>query len=145
MDARRLLHDTTSPYDSVPYEGIEYSTCKDFDHISRYRRLRQIVHYLETPDRFTTLELQNGYDYSGMEFDYYVVGEDRENRLDLVSYDYYGTPSYAWAIAYVNGIEDGYSVMSGRTLKMPKVVTELFKNGSVLSAVPATSLNLGEA
>lgn len=145
MDARRFLNDTTIPYEEVPYEGIEYSTCKDYDHVSRYRRLRQIVHHLDDLDRFTTLELQNGYDYSTLECEYYVVDESRQNRLDLISYDYYGTPSYAWVIAYVNGIEDGYTVLGGRVLKLPKSVSELFKNGSVLSAIPPTSLNLGEA
>ena len=145
LDCRKLLHDTTVPYETVPYEGIEYSTCRDFDRISRYRRLRQVIHHLGGTSRFTNLETQNAYDYSTVDFEYYTVSEDRVNRLDLISWDYYGTPDYAWVIAYVNSIQDGYTVLSEQVLAIPRTVTELFKSGSVLASVPATSLNLGTA
>ena len=86
---REMLHDTTCAYKEVDYHGIEYTMCKDYEHISRYRRLRQVIHYLEGTDRFMTLETQNKYSYSGVTYEYYTVTVDRENRLDLISYDYY--------------------------------------------------------
>lgn len=143
MDVEILLHDTTRPYKSVDYNGIEYTTCKDFDHISRYRRLRQVIHYLTNSNRFITLELQNNYSYENVEIEYYIVPNERENRLDLVSYDYYGSSSYSWIISYINGISDGFTIYEGQVLMIPKNITDLFKSGCILSSVPATTLNLG--
>ena len=143
MNTQDLLHDTTDPYDEVDYQGIEYTVCRDFNHISRYKRLRQVIHYLEDNDRFITLEIQNNYDYSNLDCEYYTVPNMYENRLDLISYNYYGTTSYSWILAYVNGIEDGFTVYEGQVLTIPKQVTDLFKSGSVLSSVSSTTLNLG--
>ena len=140
---REMLHDTTCAYKEVDYHGIEYTMCKDYEHISRYRRLRQVIHYLEGTDRFMTLETQNKYSYSGVTYEYYTVTVDRENRLDLISYDYYNTISYAWLIAYVNGISDGYTVYEGRTLIIPTSITDLFGNNRILSPIPVSTLSLG--
>lgn len=142
---QELLHDTTKPYKVVDYHGIEYTTCKEFDHISRYKRLRQVIHYLSdkgTP-RYITLELQNHYDYENLAVEYYQVTVDRENRLDLISYDYFGTTAYRWVIAYINNILDGFTCYEGQLLMIPTSIYDLFKDGSVLSSVPVTSLNLG--
>ena len=140
---RDLLHDTTKPYKEVDYKGIEYSTCKNFDHISRYKRLRQVIHYLEGNQRFTTLEIQNSYSYKGVEAEYYTVTVDRENRLDLISNDYFGTPTYAWVISYINGIPDAYTVHEGQMLLIPVNISSLFGTNKILSAIPVSSLNLG--
>lgn len=140
----KLLHDTTSPYKEVDYEGIEYTPCRDYNHISRYRRLRQVIHYINKQNkRFITNEVQNSYDYDNIEVEYFTVPLSMENRLDLISYKFYNTVSYNWVIAYINGIQDGYTVYEGQVLMIPKAITELFANGCVLSSVPATSLNLG--
>ena len=136
-------YDTTRPYKELETGGIEYTVCKDYLHISRYRRLRQVIHHNEDGRRMETLEIQNEYDYSNVEVEYYEVFQDRVNRLDLISYDYYGTTSYSWVIAYVNGIQDGYTVFEGQILMIPKNISELFKSGCVLASVPATSIKLG--
>lgn len=143
MNIEELLHDTTKSYKKIDYKGIEYTVCKDFDHISRYKKLRQIIHYLENNDRYITLELQNSYDYNNLDIEYYLVTSDRENRLDLISYEFFGTTTYAWIIAYINEIQDGYTVFEGQVLMIPTVLSDLFTSGSVLSAVSPTSLNLG--
>ena len=143
MNVEELLHDTTRPYKELDYKGIEYTTCKDYKHISRYKRLRQVIHYLEDSNRFIALETQNSYDYDHINFEYYVVTSDRENRIDLISYDYFGTASYSWIISYINGISDGYTVWEGQVLMIPTAITDLFTSGCVLSAVAVTSLNLG--
>lgn len=144
MDSLNLLHDTTQPYEEVDYNGIEYTVCKDFSHLSRYRRLRQVVHYTDKQhDRFITLETQNAYDYSNLEFEYYIVPETESNRLDLISYKFYDTTSYSWVIAYINKISDGYTVNEGQMLLIPKSISELFAAGSILGSIPASTLNLG--
>lgn len=142
MNIQELLHDTTKPYKSVDYKGIEYTVCRDFDHLSRYKRLRQVIHYLEN-NRFITLEIQNNYQYIDLEIEYYTVPVDRENRLDLISYEYFGNTSYSWIIAYINGIYDGFTIFEGQILMIPKNLSDLFKSGCVLSAVSPTALNLG--
>jgi len=138
-----LLHDTTKSYNKVDYKGIEYSTCKDFSHISRYKRLRQVIHYLDETKRYITLEIQNDYDYTNVDIEYYRVTVDRENRLDLISYDFYNTTSYAWVIAYINDISDGYTVPEGQVLMIPKTISSLFNSKNILSSIPISSLNLG--
>ena len=140
---RYLLHDTTKPYKEVEYKGIEYTVCKEFDHISRYKRLRQVIHYLEGTQRFKTLEVQNSYDYDDIKIEYYIVTVETENRIDLISYKYFGTTSYSWIISYINQIYDGYTVFEGQVLMIPVNLSDLFKSGCVLSAVSPTSLNLG--
>lgn len=140
---RELLHDTTTSYAEVDYHGIEYTVCKEFPHISRYKRLRQVIHYLEGTARFKTLELQNSYDYDNLDIEYYEVSVATENRLDLISYKYFGTTSYSWIIAYINGIHDGFTVSEGQILMIPTKLSDLFTAGCVLSAISPTSLNLG--
>lgn len=137
------LHDTTRPYEEVDYNGIEYTTCKDFDHISRLKRLRQVIHYLSDNARFITLETQNKYNYDKLEIEYYRVPASRENRIDLIAYEKLGSISYSWVISYINGIADGYTVSEGQMLMIPKSLTNLFKSGNILSSIPVTSLNLG--
>lgn len=143
MNVQELLHDTTRPYKEVEYRGIEYTVCKDFGHISRYKKLRQIIHFLEGTKRFKTLEIQNYYDYTNLKVEYYEVTVQTENRLDLISYKYFGTPNYSWIISYINGISDGYTVFEGQMLMIPVALSDLFGSGSVLAAVSPTSLNLG--
>lgn len=143
MDTQRLLHDTTIPYEFVEYNGIEYTTCKDFDHISRYKRLRQVIHYLSDNNRFLTLETQNVYDYPNLTVEYYSVPLIYENRLDLISYNYYNTPNYSWILSYINEIEDGFTVHEGQVLMIPVNISDLFASNSILSAVSVSALNLG--
>lgn len=143
MNVLNLLHDTTRPYEEVDYHGIEYTVCKDYDHLSRYKRLRQVIHLLENNDRFITLETQNDYSYKDLNIEYYEVTTITENRLDIISYNYFGTSAYSWIIAYINGIADGYTVFEGQMLMIPTALSDLFKSGCILSAVSPTSLNLG--
>lgn len=143
MDMQKLLHDTTKPYQEIDYHGIEYTVCKDFSHISRYKRLRQVIHYLEGTDRFKTLEIQNDYDYENLGIEYYEVTVQTENRLDLISYKFFGTASYNWIISYINGISDGYTVFEGQILLIPTALSDLFSSGNIFSAISPTSLNLG--
>ena len=138
------FYDTLIPYKEIEYKGIQYTNCMDFDHISRYKGLRRVIHNphdqeyrqvtLETPNAFTThLDVQ-----------YYDVPSYEENRLDLIAYKLLGSASYGWVIAYFNGIADGYTVPEGQRLAIPQTISSLFSTGEILASVSPYQLNLGE-
>lgn len=140
--AKPVYYDTLIPYKTIPYKGIEYSVCRDYDHISRYKGLRQIVHNPADIDRFIALETPNAVN-SNASYRYYVVPTIEEHRLDLIAYKFYGSPNYAWIISYMNGIEDGYSVYAGQRIKILNNFADLFAKGELLASIPAMTLNLG--
>lgn len=135
--------DTNNPYKKLDYKYIAYSVCKDYNHISRYRGLRQIVHSPEYQDeRFISHESSNPIIYKDIPVIWHNVLVDEVNRLDIIAQRYLGSAQYAWVIAYFNNIEDGFTCNAGQNLKIPKTVTDLMKAGQILQSVPATSLNL---
>lgn len=136
-------YNTLIPYKTVDYGGIDYNVCKDFNHISRYKGLRQVAHNPEdNTTRFLALETPNAFQ-SSVEVEYYTVPNSRENRLDLIAYEKLGIATYDWVIAYFNGIEDGFTVRPGQRLIIPLNFTSLFNDQEILASVPATKLNLG--
>lgn len=135
--------DLTASYDTLEHDGIIYSVCKDFDHISRYRNLRQVVHCPDTPDRYVTLETVNPFT-TNTEVRYHEVTVNEINRLDLISNKELGSAAYGWVIAYFNNIEDGYTVREGQRLIIPSSVTALLSKGEILAPITAIKLNLGE-
>lgn len=137
------VYDINHPYQEIPYEGIQYTNCRDFGHISRYKGLRQVVHNPDnTDERYMALETVNPFT-TNADVDYYEVPSRYENRLDIIAYEELGSASYAWVIAYFNNIEDGFSVHEGQLIKIPKNISSLFNNGEILQTVPALGLNLG--
>ena len=135
-------YNTLIPYKVVDYNGIQYGVCRDFNHISRYRGLRQVVHEPDEPGRFVALETPNPFK-TNTDCVYYKVPSHLENRLDVIAYNYLGNANYAWMIAYVNQIEDGYTVHEGQTLMIPKSITAFFNRGEILAPISPTMLNLG--
>ena len=139
-----FILNTLSPYEELPDDYIQYTVCRDFDHISRYRNIRQVVHLPEdTTDRYIALEVPNPIQGTDLDFVYHEVTPNEENRLDIISYNYYGTATYSWVISYFNNIQDGYTVHPGQTLKMPKDISSLMTTGNLLQSVTALRLNLG--
>ena len=140
-----MIHgrDLTKPYSVVEHEGIAYSTCKDYDHISRYRNLRQVVHCPNSYDRYVTLETVNPF-VTHTEVKYHEVTVLEENRLDLIAEKELGSATYSWVIAYFNRIEDGFSVREGQRLIIPNSVTALLGKGEILAPVTVLKMNLGE-
>lgn len=137
-------YNTLTPYKVLDNNGgIQYGVCRDFDHISRYRGLRQVVHNpAVTDERFIALETPNPFTtYS--EVTYYEVPSIEENRLDVISYKLLGDAQYAWVIAYFNNIEDGFTVKEGQRLAVPSSISTLFNKGELLASVSPTMLNLG--
>lgn len=137
-----IYYDTLQPYGVVEHTGIEYTVCRDFNHISRYKGLRQIVHNPHEPDRFITLETPNPL-ITNARFRYYDVPATEENRLDLIAYKFFGSAQYSWVISYFNGIDDGFTVVEGQRLKILDNFTDLFSKGELLASIPALQLNLG--
>ena len=134
--------DLTKPYDELDHEGIIYSVCRDFNHISRYRNLRQVVHQ-PGPDRYVTLETVNPF-VTNTEIKYHEVTSTEVDRLDLIAESELGSATYGWVIAYFNSIEDGYTVREGQRLVIPNSVTALLSTGEILAPITALKLTLGE-
>ena len=136
--------DLTQPYKTIEHEGIVYSVCKEFNHISRYRNLRQVVHLPNSADRYVALETPNAF-VTNTEIKYHEVTVNEINRLDLIAQQELGSATYSWVIAYFNSIADGYTVMEGQKLKIPsRGVTSLLNTGEILAPIAKTKLNLGE-
>ena len=136
-------YDTLRPYDILEHKGIQYGVCRDYSHICRYRRLRQVTNSpTDAADRFIDLETPNPFE-THSEVTYYVVPPNEENRLDIISYKTLGSAQYAWAIAYFNNIDDGYTAHAGQKLAIPLNITQLFEKGECLASVSPTTLNLG--
>lgn len=133
---------TVVPYNVIEYNGIQYTTCRDFDHVSRYKGHRQVIHNADGDDRFVTLEIPNAFS-SNLDVEYYEVPKTEENRLDIIAYKKLGSANYAWVIAYFNSIEDGFSCHEGQLLQIPNNITSLFNSGEILATVSALNLNLG--
>lgn len=137
------IQNTLIPYRVLEHTGIQYSVCRDYGHISRYRGLRQVVHDYSGSDRFIALETCNPFVTSNTEVSYYEVPYHEENRLDLIAYKFLGDANYGWVIAYFNQIADGYTVKVGQLIAIPKYITSLFNKGEVLAPISPTTLNLG--
>lgn len=135
-------YNTLIPYKEIEYNGLQYSFCRDFDHLSRYKNLRQVIHGPDSSDRCMTLETPNGF-VSNVEVDYYEVLATEENRLDIIANKTLGSARYSWILAYFNKIPDGFSVKEGQTLIVPKNVSSLFSSGELLASIPVTTLHLG--
>lgn len=138
----RYLNSTIDPYDVIERDTIQYTYCRDFKHVSRYRGLRQVIHQGQSPERYIALESPNAFE-THTTINYYTVPANRENRLDLIAQEQLGSADYKWVIAYFNGILDGFTVREGMTLQIPRTVSSLFEAGEVLSPVSAIHLNLG--
>lgn len=137
------FYNTLEPYQVVEHEGIQYGVCRDFNHICRYRRLRQVINNPQNPEtRFIDLETPNPFE-SHIEITYYEVPTSEENRLDLIAYKMLGSAQYSWVIAYFNGIQDGFTAKPGQKLIVPKTITQLFDKGECLASVSPITLNLG--
>lgn len=137
-----IVQNTLTPYDEIDHKGIQYSTCRDFSHISRYACLRQVVHNPADGDRFVALETVNGFTTKS-DVVYHDVKVQEENRLDIIAHQYLGSAKYAWVIALFNNIEDGYTVSEGQRLAIPVSISSLFGKHEILAPVPPTQLNLG--
>jgi hypothetical protein len=105
--------------------------------------LRQVIHQGNHPAaRYTALETTNPFS-TNVVMKMYTVPAYLENRLDIIAEQQLGSAKYAWIIAYINRITDGFTVLEGTQLQLPNNVNELFNTGEILGTISAVKLNLG--
>lgn len=139
----KMLNDILQPYAEIDYGGIQYGTCRDYDHVSRYKKLRQVAHNPDNiEERYIALETFNPFE-SGVDVIYYQVPQIEENRLDIIAEKLLGSSKYSWILSYFNKLADGYTVRSGQTIMCPKSFSSLFGNNEILSSINPLQLNLG--
>jgi len=141
-----INYDTLIPYKEIEYNGITYSNCEEYSHVSRYRCLRTVNHVKsDRKSHFISLETPNNI-HANIEVIYYIVRAEEENRLDIISNKYLGSAEYTWVLSYINEIHDGYTVHEGQKIMIPasKSVTALFETGEMLASVNPLLFNLGE-
>lgn len=83
---------------------------------SRYKTLKRLVNesgnsFIETPNKVIIRETTDD--------SFYKVEPGYENRLDLISNRFYGTPRLWWALAMVNKLYNPRIVKSGIILRIP--------------------------
>lgn len=89
---------------------------RKYTNISRYSIYRQIL----DDDKELYLETVNQTPVDESELDrYHKVLKEEENRLDIISNKYYGTPEYYWVIALGNNLIDPMVVRPGEILRIP--------------------------
>ena len=136
-------YNTTTPYEVLEHKGIQYGVCRDYSHMCRYRRLRQVINNPDDiSDRFIDLETPNPFE-THSEVIYYEVPASEENRLDVIAFNLFGSAQYSWIISYFNDIQDGFTVNAGQRLVVPKAITQLFEKGECLASVSPLTFNLG--
>ena len=110
------------------FKELEYYPSINYKNVSRYRNLRTLM---DTDGKiYHESWNQKFVDYSDGD-QYFTVTKVEENRLDIVSQKYYGTPRYWWVIALANYILDPFDVPLGTSLRIPPL-TSLYKKGGVL-------------
>ena len=109
------------------YKNNEYSS-----NISRYKILRKIVE--DGDEQSAYLETQNQRFVAESDKDiYHFVKDGEENRLDIISQKYYGTPDLWWAIALANEFIDPFVVNEGALIRIPSVITLNDANQRILA------------
>lgn len=107
---------------------LVYSKPRVYNTTSRYGIYRQII------DRSTNiqyLESANNISIEDQNSSLHIVEPHEENRLDIISQLYFGTPNFFWAIAMANNIIDPMIVNKGTVLKIPSY-SSLFVSGGPL-------------
>ena len=106
---------------------IFYSKPRNYNHISRYGKYRQIVeNHVSRVETFN----QTFVDKSTND-KFHTVTQQQENRLDIIANIYYSDPSLGWAIALANELVDPFVVVPGTVLRIPEFIS-LYQYGGAL-------------
>lgn len=111
------------------YSFVDYDDPRTYRYVSRYSPYRQIIDekdgqkYHET---FNNTEIKISEEDS-----YYTVDIRTENRLDIISSEKYGFPTYWWVIAMANDIIDPFDVPYGTILRIPPLKSLYTSTGVV--------------
>ena len=95
---------------------MKYAKPRVYKHISRYGIYRQIIDdnsnaYTETVNS-TPVQMSD-------KDQYHEVLREEENRLDIISNKYYGTPEFWWVIALANNYIDPFYIKAGTVIRIP--------------------------
>lgn len=109
---------------------LQYYVPKNYKNNSRYTNLRRL--YDEEKGVYYHESWNQKFIDESPEDNFFTVTESEKDRLDLVSYSYYGTSNYWWVIAIANEILDPFDVPVGTNLRIPPIVS-LYNEGGILS------------
>ena len=88
---------------------------------SRYTKIRRLQDE-ETGKIYNENWIAQTIDKSS-EDQFYVVTMSEEDRLDIISTSFYGTPKYWWVIALANNIIDPFTLEIGTNLRIPPIIS----------------------
>lgn len=111
---------------------MKYAKPRKYNKISRYQIYRLIMDnnndtYTETSNSTPVIETNRDL--------YHEVQREEENRLDIISNKYYGTPEYFWLIAMANDIVDPFVVRVGDVLRIPDFFSAFEWKGALCGRV----------
>lgn len=110
------------------YNMPNYTTPRDYRFLSRYSPYRRIVEkdnniVTETFNSTSIVENEND--------QFYTVDITTENRLDIISTNFYGNPTYWWILAMANNIIDPFDVPIGTLIRIP-LLESIYKSEGVI-------------
>lgn len=112
------------------FEPLEYLDPAEYKYVSRYGTTRRIS---DEDSKKLYHETFNQYEIPDSEEDIYVtVSKISENRLDIISTQFYGVPMYWWVLALANEIIDPFNIELGSTIRVPPL-RSLYEDRGVLS------------
>lgn len=112
------------------YTMRPYLTPRIYENSCRYKNIRRLEDE-DTGKVYHENWIKRIIDISE-EDTYITVDMTRENRLDMISYEYYNTPRFWWVIAIANDILDPFDVPIGTQLRIP-TLSSLYNEGGILS------------
>ena len=110
---------------------MKYTKPRNYKKISRYGVYRLIMDQTEV---YTETVNQTPIEES-IDDVYHEVLQSEENRLDIISNKYYGSPDFYWAIALANEIIDPFTIPQGMMLRIPKINTLFDYKGPLYSRI----------
>lgn len=112
------------------YIPLEYLEPRLYKNANRYQGLRRIQ-VNDTDKVIHETWVQKFIDQTSQD-SFVTITIENENRLDIISYEYYETPRFWWVIALANNIIDPFDIPVGTTLRIP-IIVSLYNEGGVLS------------
>ena len=108
---------------------MKYTKPRNYKKISRYGVYRLIMDQTEV---YTETVNQTPIEES-IDDVYHEVLQSEENRLDIISNKYYGSPEYWWIIAMGNDLIDPLFIKPGTILRIPAFVSTTKWGGPLYS------------
>lgn len=107
----------SNPYSDniIKYYDNDDSTTSSYNP-SRYSKMKNVIddegdNYVQTYESIKFPPISSDH--------YYVVESKYKNRLDLVSYKFYGNPLLYWVIAEASNINNPLDIPTGTLLRIP--------------------------